>query len=116
MESFGSRMAHEATTGVVRAESREVGMAQVNYNQPSEPRGNGDGNAGIYAILVIIVVLIIGAVLYFSGVLGPRAAEDDDINADIDIEQPEVPDVDVPSDVEIDVPDIDVPDTVTVVD
>jgi len=89
-------------------------MAQVNYNQPSEPRGGGDGNAGIYAILVIIAVLIIGAVLYFSGVLGPRAAEDDGINADIDIEQ--APDVDVPDDVQIDVPDIDVPDTVTVVE
>lgn len=91
-------------------------MAQVNYNQPSEPRGGRDGNAGIYAILVIIAVLIIGAVLYFSGVLGPRAAEDDGINADIDIEQPEAPDVDVPDDVQIDVPDIDVPDTVTVID
>jgi len=60
-------------------------MAQVNYNQPAEPRGGGDGNAGIYAILVIIAVLIVGAVLYFSGVLGERTAEDD-INADIDIE------------------------------
>ena len=56
-----------------------------------------------------------GAVLYFSGVLGERTAEDD-INADIDIEAPEVPDVDVPSDVEIDAPEIDVPDTVTIVD
>jgi hypothetical protein len=77
-------------------------MAQVNYNQPAEPRGGGDGNAGIYAILVIIAVLIVGAVLYFSGVLGDRTAD--------------VPDVDVPSDVEIEAPNIDVPDTVTIVD
>ena len=91
-------------------------MAQVNYNEPTTPRGGGDGNAGIYAILVIIAVLIIGAVLYFSGVLGPRTAEDGDLNADIDIEQPEMPDVDAPDDVQIEVPDIDVPDTVNIVD
>lgn len=91
-------------------------MAQVNYNEPSAPRGGGDGNAGIYAILVIIAVLIIGAVLYFSGVLGPRTDGDDGINADIDIEAPEMPDVDAPDNVQIDVPDIDVPDTVNIVD
>ncbi|HET6361750.1 MAG TPA: hypothetical protein VFH11_06800 [Gemmatimonadota bacterium] len=90
-------------------------MAQVNYNQPAEPRGGGDGHGGIYAILVIIAILIVGAVLYFSGVLGERTAEED-IDADIDIEAPEVPDVDVPSDVEIEAPEIDVPDTVTIVD
>ena len=90
-------------------------MAQVNYNQPAEPRGGGNGNGGIYAILVIIAVLIVGAVLYFSGVLGDRTA-DDEINADIDIEQPDLPDVDVPSDVEIEAPEIDVPDSVTIVD
>jgi cytoskeletal protein RodZ len=89
-------------------------MAQVNYNQPSEPSG-GDGNAGVYAILVIIAVLIVGAVLYFSGVLGDRTAEDE-LNADIDIESTDVPDVDLPSDVEIDAPDINVPDSVTIVD
>jgi hypothetical protein len=90
-------------------------MAQVNYNQPAEPRGGGDGNAGVYAILVIIAVLIVGAVLYFSGVLGERTAEEE-IDTEIDIEAPELPDVDVPSDVEIETPAIDVPDTVTIVD
>lgn len=79
-------------------------MAQVNQS-------GGDGNGGIYAILVIIVILIVGAVLYFSGVLGERSDAGDDINADIEIEAPEIPDIDVPDDVQI-----DLPDTVTITD
>lgn len=88
-------------------------MTQVNQNLPPERRGDGDGKGGIYAILVIIVVLIVGAVLYFSGVMGPREAEDD-FQADIEIEAPEVPDVDVPDDIRIETPDV--PDTVTITD
>lgn len=91
-------------------------MAEVDRNPPPEPRGGGNDNAGIYAILVIIVVLIVGAVLYFSGVLGPRAEAEDDFQADIEIEAPEVPDVDVPDDVRIETPDLEVPDTVTITD
>ena len=79
-------------------------MAQANQN-------GSDGNGGIYAILVIIAVLIVGAVLYFSGVLGERARAEDDFKADIEIEAPDVPDIDVPDDVRI-----DLPDTVTITD
>lgn len=88
-------------------------MTEVNQNLPPERRGDGDGKGGIYAILVIIVVLIVGAVLYFSGVMGPREAEDD-FQADIEIEAPDMPDVDVPDDIRIETPDI--PDTVTITD
>ena len=79
-------------------------MTQVNRNE-------GGGNGGVYAILIIIVILIVGAVLYFSGVLGQRADDGDDVNADIKIEAPEMPDIDVPDDVKI-----DLPDTVTITD
>jgi len=86
-------------------------MTQINQNLPPERRGDGDGKGGIYAILVIIVVLIVGAVLYFSGVMGPRAESEDDFQADIEIE---APDIDVPDDIRIETPDI--PDTVTITD
>lgn len=92
-------------------------MAQVNYNEPSRGDG-GDGNAGVYAILIIVVLLILGAVLYFAGAFGPAryAEEGTDIEADIRLEQPaETPDIEVP-DVDVDAPDIDVPDTVRIVD
>lgn len=73
--------------------------------------GGGDGNAGVYAILIIIVILILGAVLYFAGVFGPGTADDEaDLEADIRIEQPEAPDI------EVDVPEIEVPDTITIID
>lgn len=85
-------------------------MTQINQNLPPERRSGGDGKGGIYAILVIIVVLIVGAVLYFSGVMGPREAEDD-FRADIEIE---VPDIDVPDDIRIEMPGV--PDTVTITD
>ena len=90
-------------------------MAQVNYNQPP-PSGDRDGNAGIYAILIIVVLLILAAVLYFGGVFGGATA-DEDLEADIDIDQPaeviEVPDVDRP-DVNIEAPNIEIPDTIDI--
>ncbi|MFN2383198.1 MAG: hypothetical protein ABR559_02930 [Gemmatimonadota bacterium] len=87
-------------------------MAQVNYNEPAPHRGD-DGHGGLYAILVIIVILIVAGILYFSGVFGgTTTADDGDVDTDITIEQPA--DIDVP-DIDVDVPDvIDVPDTITV--
>ncbi|HUF89895.1 MAG TPA: hypothetical protein VMR66_07930 [Gemmatimonadota bacterium] len=88
-------------------------MTQINQNLPPERRSGGDGKGGIYAILVIIVVLIVGAVLYFSGVMGPRESGDD-FRADIEIEAPDMPDIDVPDDIRIETPGV--PDTVTITD
>ena len=52
----------------------------------------GGGQGGIYAILIIIVILILAAVLYMSGAFGGGAADDaTDINADVEIEAPEMP-------------------------
>ena len=88
-------------------------MAQVNYNEPAPQRGD-DGHGGLYAILIIIVILIVAGILYFSGVFGGAAttADEGDVDTDITIEQPA--DIDVP-DVDIDMPDvIEVPDTITV--
>lgn len=93
-------------------------MAEIehHHHQDAPPPRNGDGNAGVYAILIIIVILVLGAVLYFAGVFGSAGTDDTDLEADIRIEERDVPDIDVPDDVEIDVPDVDVPDTVTVID
>jgi hypothetical protein len=59
-------------------------------NEPvrdSAPRGDGQG--GIYAILVIIVILIVAAILYFAGVFGGRGA-DGTRDIDIRIETPDI--------------------------
>jgi hypothetical protein len=49
-------------------------------------------NSGIYAMLIIVVILILGVALYFSGMFGNRGTEGIDI--DVDIEAPAVPDAD----------------------
>ena len=49
----------------------------------------GGGNGGIYAMLIIVVILILGVALYFSGIMGNGG--DEDMNIDVDIEAPEVP-------------------------
>ena len=46
------------------------------------------GQGGIYAILVIIIVLLIAGFLYFSGTLGGR---DDDADLEIDVDVPGAP-------------------------
>lgn len=60
-------------------------MADTQVNQTS-----GGGNGGMYAILVILAVLVVAAILWFSGVLGGAADQDRDIEADVNIEAPDV--------------------------
>lgn len=48
------------------------------------------GSGGIYAMLIVVVVLILAVALYFSGMIGNRGGED--MNVDVDIETPSVPD------------------------
>lgn len=48
------------------------------------------GNGGIYAILIIVVILILAVALYFSGMIGNGGGED--TNVDVNIETPSVPD------------------------
>ena len=46
---------------------------------------NSNGTSGgIYALLVVIVILIIGAVLYFGGIFGNRGSGGKDINVKIE--------------------------------
>jgi len=48
------------------------------------------GHGGIYAMLVVVVILILGVALYFSGALGDRSRTDE-LDVDVDIQTPEVP-------------------------
>lgn len=46
------------------------------------------GNGGIYAMLVVVVILILGVALYFSGALGTRGDGDADIDVQIEAPSP----------------------------
>lgn len=48
-----------------------------------------ESHGGIYALLIVVVILILGVALYFSGMLGNRGNDSADI--DVDIEAPAVP-------------------------
>lgn len=48
------------------------------------------GNGGIYAMLIIVVILILGVALYFSGALGTRGGADG-TDIDVNIEAPTTP-------------------------
>ncbi|MGH7446864.1 MAG: hypothetical protein ACREK1_12125 [Longimicrobiales bacterium] len=53
--------------------------------------GERSGNhGGIYAMLIVVVILILGVALYFSGMFGNRGR--DDMDVDVDIEVPALPD------------------------
>lgn len=58
--------------------------------------GEGRGGGGTLAAVVILLALVILAFLYFSGTLG-GAAEETNLNVNIDAPDVDVPDVDVPA-------------------
>lgn len=60
-------------------------MADTQVNQSS-----GGGGGGIAALLAVLVVLVVVAILWFTGVFGGGVDQDRDIEADINIETPDV--------------------------
>jgi hypothetical protein len=50
------------------------------------------GSGGIYAMLIVVVILILAVALYFSGMFGNRGEQGTDI--DVNIETPSLPDGD----------------------
>lgn len=48
------------------------------------------GNGGVYAMLVVVVILILGVALYFSGAIGNRGG-DGDADIDVNVEAPAAP-------------------------
>ena len=69
---------------------------------PPPPSGGGGGSTAIIALVAIVAVI---AILFFTGVLGGGAdAVGDETSVDVDVEAPEIPDVN------IDVPEVDTSD------
>ena len=70
---------------------RLAAAAQPRYGSPTEVlMANGTsegGKGGLYALLVVIIVLLIAGFLYFSGGLGGS----DDADLEIDVDVPEAP-------------------------
>lgn len=54
-------------------------------------RASEGGTGGIYFLLGVILVLLLGAILYFSGVLGTRADTNRDINVKVEAPKPAPP-------------------------
>lgn len=53
---------------------------------------SSSNQGGIYAMLIVVVVLILAVALYFSGMLGNRGGDGADV--DVNVEAPAVPDGD----------------------
>ena len=73
----------------------------ADYDRPAETTvvHTDGGNGGLYAVLVVVVILLVAGFVWFSGGFGMRDADD---GPDIELNVPAAPDVDVET------PDVDV--------
>jgi hypothetical protein len=83
----------------------ESDMAE--YDRPRDTtvvHTDGGGNGGLYAVLIVVVILLVAGFIWFSGGFGSREM-DNSPDIELNIPQPDAPDVDVDMP---DAPDVDV--------
>lgn len=66
--------------------------------------GTGSGRGGIYAILVVIIILLVGGILFIQ-----QRDTGPDIEIEVPNDGPDMPDPDVDAP-DVEVPDVEVPD------
>jgi hypothetical protein len=81
----------------------ETDMAD--YDRPTETTvvHTDGGNGGLYAVLIVVVILLVAGFVWFSGGFGGRDA-DNGPDIELNVPQPSAPDVDV----DVKTPDVDV--------
>jgi hypothetical protein len=67
----------------------------ADYDRPTETTvvHTDGGNGGLYAVLIVVVILLVAGFVWFSGGFGMRDTDEPDI--ELNIPQPDAPDVDV---------------------
>ena len=67
----------------------------ADYDRPSETTvvHTDGGNGGLYAVLIVVVILLVAGFVWFSGGLGTRDSDKPDI--ELNVPAPSAPDVDV---------------------
>ena len=82
----------------------EMEIDMADYDRPSETTvvHTDGGNGGLYAVLIVVVILLVAGFVWFSGGFGMRDT-DDGPDIELNVPQPSAPDVDMP-DVDVDAP------------
>lgn len=67
----------------------------ADYDRPSETTvvHTDGGNGGLYAVLIVVVILLVAGFVWFSGGFGTRADDRPDIQ--LNVPAPKAPDIEI---------------------